>query len=738
MKRGRTLNSQPDEFTELPHGMSIARKGRFVTMQSHRTVEQQKAFLASLQEQAQNLPQLINGTVSELRQLLVRMPVKQTLANLAFLVFTGDPETYKEYEHPNPHVMVEYPTWLYTTLPQSSVRRSGNLNQNDFDCLLTLLKRAINQTLQYYMLDPRSRTDQPPSPLDEIRFRTRIHYFMVRGPAYHHHLIEQLAALFNPFESELRQLIGFTYKEAIVLFDMMERLENERFQKLRKKLTNHKDKALLVQISEYMASQMHEIFSFTVDDLADASRFKEDTVDRLLNFFSTTFGQKDIADSWPSVYESIERAPFLKFDDGTWLIHLLTKLPLAIKIGFEEALRRDSKVWNRYENSRSRYLESHAVSLIASTSRHFKKWTGLKYTFDDGSGSKEYELDGLVCIDRTAFLIEGKAGAMSPPARRGGQSALSELKQLVGEAQEQTNRALRYLNSTKEAHFSTATGDVIVRREEFSRVYLISVTLEPLAAFVARLATLCKLGLLKSGELCWSVYDLDLQVISELVEGAGEFVHYVDRRMAIEKLNVMSFDELDWFGFYISEGLFLEEFFKDGQPTGMMVSGYTEPIDEYYKYATGYRKTVAEKPRQPMSLLMRNLIATLERKGPDGFIDAICVLYDCGSKARRDFTKLVKNRRSRKLPFSAFRMHLENCSLICYISSSKISQQLVDNYTKASKYEIRSNNAVGILQSTANQADLHISVHSYPWKADKNLEMLTREFFKSIHSERIR
>jgi hypothetical protein len=378
--------------------------------------------------------------------------------------------------------------------------------------------------------------------------------------------------------------------------------------------------------------------------------------------------------------------------------------------------------------------------MIASTSRHARKWTRLTYPFDDGDGPKQYELDGLALVDRTAFLVEGKAGSMSFPARRGAESAKSELKELVAEAHVQSNRALRYLNSTQEAQFLTEAGDkVLVRRSDLSRLYLVNVTLESLSAFVTRLAGLRTAGILKQGELCWSVYELDLQVITEVVEGIGELVHYLDRRLAIEQMQVYAAEELDLFGHYFKEGLFLRDFFKGGSKTVLDLASYTEDLDSYYLYLTGARKTPALKPRQPISLLLRKIILALERNGPAGFIDAICMLLEGDSKTRRMITKRIKDQRARakQVGFAGFRLHLDNCSVLCYAAVARMSPQQIVDYVRTAKHQMRSNHAVGIMQNVANLNELQVSVERYPWKEDSSLDELAKTFSKSIRSKHI-
>lgn len=728
----------PDEFFEFSGGF-IARKGPFVFMQKTQTPEEYAAFLEKVRKEGGKLRDKIDKNVAELRRRLLKMPVRPTLSNLALLVFLANPETYKEYEQAFQSIVVEYPTWLYATSEEDSVVISGVLDPQDFQSLLKLLKETLDLTISQYAFDSVAAGEKP-NAFEEIRFRTRNHNLLVRSLSYPHHLRTQLHALFDPFEEELRHTVGFSIRETLQVFDAMKRLVNERLNDIIKKASVAARNNAVSKIINVVSTGAEDIFHFKIEDLSSASCLEEDLVRKILDRFSSTFSQTPIADNWPSVYEPIEQAPLLRFSDGTYLGNLVVKLTSAAKMNLEAALRKESKIWNRYEQSRAKYLESRAVTMIASVSKHARKWTRLQYVFDDGCGPIPYELDGLVLVDNTFFLIEAKAGSISYAARRGADSAISELKNLVGEAQTQTNRALRYLKSRNEVRFSTREGEVVFRHADFSRVYLITVTLDSLSAFVTHIAGLKQLGLLKEKEISWSVYELDLQVVMEIVEGVGQLVHFLDRRLATEKLNVMAFDELDWFGCYLHKGLWLEEFFKDGKLTRLVVTSHTEPIDNYYLYVCGLRKTPAERPRQLMPHALRGLIRNLETIGPGGFVDAVCMLLDLDSKTRFGFAEQMKDRRvrGREGVFSAFRMKLDDNRVLCYLSAGKASQRLVDDYTNAAKYDMKSDYAVGIAQSgDKTWSDVLVSAQRYPWKEDESMAALANDFFSLVVSRRI-
>ena len=184
------------------------------------------------------------------------------------------------------------------------------------------------------------------------------------------------------------------------------------------------------------------------------------------------------------------------------------------------------------EASTSRY----SVRLVAGVDlAHAKAWCNLGLPIRRRAGERDYELDGLVVIDSAAFVIEAKAGVMSPAACRA--SLTEDLDRLVGHSHDQASRAVRYLQARSTATFRIGAETVQIETVGLARHYLVSATLESLSAFVTRVASMQEADLLRPGQLPWSVCELDLVVIVDVLEGAGTLVHYLDRRLAMASLS---------------------------------------------------------------------------------------------------------------------------------------------------------------------------------------------------------
>jgi hypothetical protein len=525
---------------------------------------------------------------------------------------------------------------------------------------------------------------------------------------------DQLFALFDEFKDDLENLGSVNCRDIFIIANAILKLANERFQELR----TH-------EITNSTLRDLYKLYLITVDDIATSTGLNRTTVSRFLETFSTSFGQEPIADSWPSVYEPLDRSPLLKVSDREWMIHLLPSLLHAIEPNLEAQLARKQAVFQRYEKHRTQYLEDYAINLIAATSKHAKKWSRLRYSFDNGKGLQSFELDGLVTVDNVLFLVEAKSGTMSSPARRGAESAISELKDLVGKAHEQAIRALSYLKSADTVDFLAENGQKIeISLRLFPRIYLITVTLNELAAFTTQLRALRELGVVPKETKAWTICALDLRIIAEIIEGIAMFVDFLDHRLQIEAFDVVAADELDWLGFYLTQGLDLTHVDKEIEK--LVFLSFTEPLDDYYYHVSGIRKTPAKKPRRPMSRLLRKLSHQLEQSGPAGFVDAICVLLSVNSKTRRRLTEVIKRARQIAMTnrVSRFAIGLQNGSpmCLCYVCSSDTDRRQIEDYTSAVKYKMKRDHAIGILQNINNPGNLAVTVQDSTWKQDDLLE----------------
>jgi len=305
------------------------------------------------------------------------------------------------------------------------------------------------------------------------------------------------------------------------------------------------------------------------------------------------------------------------------------------------AVNKDGRIWERYQKHRANYLVSEGVKLMSDILKHGESYQNLKYQFEENGQLREHELDGLILYDKYAFLIEGKAGRLTEPAQRGSpERIVSDIKKLLVESHEQATRAEEYISKNEEPVLQLPDGQALrIDKSNLDNFFLVSLTLDPLDTFTPVLYQVAELGIFGEGKLPWAVHLRDLKVIRELVEFPSQFIHYLNRRLRINELaNVEAYDELDWLGYYFSEGLYFEDVSKSGIDKFQLLS-YTADMDDYFMYKMGERTTPASKPHQPMPELFRQIILELEDKHPIGHSEIVGILLDMNSQTREKFTK---------------------------------------------------------------------------------------------------
>jgi len=661
------------------NGLRIERMGRFMTMQNTRSPAQHQEAMRRAADFHKHAPELIAKQAAELESILDRYDPLDVIANISFLNLYADPDTYKEWAHEGEQAYVEYVTLLCLKKPYHtpSDPRDRLIGGSVLEDIQNRLKQIHFDTMWFHAtrhIDPEK--SEPPSPVQEFQFDTVAHGLTVRNPGYFHHLEELLRGLFEPSTHWMESNLGFSVDDGIAFGRAIESIVSGRMETRRdtaraeeNNLRQHvrafrKNDSLPSDYSEKVVAKLAglgedetrqeirktvtawvfaalgDTYAFTAEELAAEASLP---VDRARAFID--FGEVDKDFFMPAVEHKVQTRPIVRHDDR-YFCPVLGLLTWALRPALEQMLK---PVWERYQKSRSRYLESRSLELLSEALGGAAYHPRLKFPRSEGAG--ENELDGLVMFDRYLFLVECKAGAFRPAARKGAEEPmLHGLKDLIADAHAQALKASDYISSCDNANFVAEDGTTItINRADFDRIFLVTTTLEPLDVYTPVLHRVADFGIFSEGELPWAVHLLDLRVISELVEFPAQLVHYLDRRLRLHSAkNVEAGDELDWFGHYLHEGLSSEDL-QRWSADHIQLASYTTAMDDYFLYQGGQRHTPAPKPAQTMPREFRQIIVELEAERAEGYVDLVCKLLDMGPAARKrlgkSLTKIRKKRR---------------------------------------------------------------------------------------------
>jgi hypothetical protein len=158
-----------------------------------------------------------------------------------------------------------------------------------------------------------------------------------------------------------------------------------------------------------------------------------------------------------------------------------------------------------------------------------------------------------------------------------------DIKASVGDAFEQARRASRYLHSVKEAQFvERNTKRVLtIAGENVRRLYFTTVTKYLPISLTAALSEMR--WLFKDGEFPWALSLDGLDNLSRFCPGPDAFLHYIERRLAIQREGIrFSGSELDLFGYYLRSRLHPTELHipENAGPVIVCAHGEQEPFDK--------------------------------------------------------------------------------------------------------------------------------------------------------------
>ena len=611
--------------------------------------EQLDAFRARSEQQARDIPRLVADAERQVRGMLGSLPTLPVLATLAFDILARNPDTYVEAEQRRIANELEWLTRVALELPEPVLLDPAQpvLDGPAYRALDEALSRLYEAVKDLLLSEHVRQGRREPSPLDEIRARSRLHLTTVRSLSYEHQRVALLQGLFGPFERELEDAIGFTAGDVIRYAAGIAELVNGRMQeRLGQLKAGHEDlrQAARAQGLSSEAEIEQSARSAGMAWLASVGYFDwiieprqlDDDVDRVRSFldrFSLGFGQPHAPPAGP-VLDLLDR-PLVALSNDQFFCHLFVFLTDATKRNLEDALHQDQEVWDRYQSHRASFLEQETAQHLSTAMPSAELHRNLRYESAEGMG----ELDLLVCLDRIVLLCECKAGSITPPQRQGDRLRRT-LRGVLGAAHSQALRARRHIHNG--GAFTTLDGDnIAIDPKSVDHFFVMVATLDEVSSFVTNLAMPVAEGIFEAGDIPWSVSVTDLELIADMVDLNVLLPHYLVRRARIaSQPDFTAMEEMDWFMHFLNEGLY---FADDLDALGAVSLGsFTQPMDDYYEYISGPRQKPAPKPQVRMRAKYRTLIRQLEAAAPSGWASGALLLANYGQEGQDDVLRELR------------------------------------------------------------------------------------------------
>ncbi|WP_437592875.1 hypothetical protein [Sorangium sp. So ce1000] len=515
-----------------------------------------------------------------------------------------------------------------------------------------------------------------------LQFIMRSWSLFVRGSSYWPFERRICEGVFSGVDSFLREKAGFSSIDFLNFCDRVQRDIEERFSstvetahqlllKMAQTLSSLAPAPAYQTLSndkelDSLESQVRAMHAADVDTyiekraLVERKEIFEVTLDgeihkRIVEQFALKFGDnRDFLEKvpksrgWPLGPTLVRERPLVRVGERVYAMAFLTLTQSARSIIESLIQRLDPNYFeNRYLRHRDRFLEKETVQVMRAWFGESNVYESVYYDALEDGVVKRCELDCLVRFGDVLLLVEAKAGALAPPARRGEIGRLkSDLKKLVVNAHRQAARALSHVHAAQGAVFSDKEGNRLteVVWSKMSRAFSVNVTLDDLSPVAPNLSRMSAVdGWGDASVLRWTVSLADLLVIQDMLPSPVSFLHYLHRRDVVRhgpELN--SSDELDCLMFYLNQGLWINEGeFGPGKVHTVMLDGsFTNELDEYY-VRTRCGLPVA-KPGLKVPDKLRELVASVDRSPRAAGPSLVFTLLDCDEEGRRKASELIQ------------------------------------------------------------------------------------------------
>jgi len=565
---------------------------------------------------------------------------------------------------------------------------------------------------------------------DDIIFLAQMHASIgqLNPEKYQFQMFELLTGTFGQLDDYFILNYGFTIDNAIKYSEIITKnYENLEKLKLEESRNNNSDAEKV--LAEFF-SKTREIIEIIPDDICKSYSLDVVKFNKYLKEFSCSFGDGDTSYISPLDKNVFFIKPIL-YHSGRYYIpipqDLFKKLPYIFEKLLGNERQTTSDIWQKYTKIKSDFTEKKVTEYL---SRVFKKediHENLYYSLKKGN---ECEVDQIIKYFNNILICEAKSGNFSiSPKMEELDVITKKLKRLISDAHNQGIRARDFIKQQKTALFLNSK-----REKELELVYnpnrtnfiLINVTLEPLLSFSSGLKNIESLGIFSNSEYPWSVTLFDLDIITRHIQSPAVFIHYIERRLAVQEENqLFAIDELTFLSYYLEHGNFDIDTDSESEPDIIFFdpSGYLKKFDQYYLDGK-------EKPTLLIENEIEKIINELEQVRQEGFTNLTNTLLDLDHSTRGELLKYIQIIRDRTIKdgkrhdFSLLTKH-KNIGVTVF--SQMGNQELVNNlslHCELKKYQCHANRWIGL---GINVLDSEHIISSYiyfeeEWKPDEIMD----------------
>lgn len=604
----------------------------------------------------------VEEAIAELRAIISSHDPIELTSRVAVFMLTSHPDMPKDSGGPQQsETNLEYLISFVTAHPASQARGipSADTVLRTIE-LLTIIQLAASW---HYKFKRRTKGASQ-SAIEDIAESFRMDKLHVRGDGYWSHLKRTICDLLQPHDSKLKDALGFTTQAYL---GFMERTEDELNRRLLAEAATHLEPFMKLYRpwlrggddegnnldeegwSRYVAEHETEVAEakakFDAFGSPAAFVFRPQSEDEILilkalscdvGANSSFHGSKPEHAFWPLTPSATDSLPVVHHE-GAFFGFNLPKLSREAYTLIGDLLREvDPHYWtNKFIKQRDAYLEAEASKLIQQALPSAQVLKSVFYSF---GANQTAEADIVVLCDDILIIVECKAARVNPATKRGANKKIeSDLKETIVGAFDQAERFVRELATSGQMELAPKhQSKTLISASNFERVFSINVTLDLISSAATVLWKLNEIGITSNIEKCWSVSLNDLRVIVDILDQPALFLHYLVRRLDINILrNVEARDELEYLMHYVKQGLFFRKTNAPAADESVMLAGFTEELDQYYRKLEGISDKGA-KPCVTIGKRTQKLLSRLQSAKPEHWVSGCVELLEFDTPTREE------------------------------------------------------------------------------------------------------
>ncbi|WP_327138897.1 hypothetical protein [Nocardia sp. NBC_01327] len=465
----------------------------------------------------------------------------------------------------------------------------------------------------------------------------RLEYQCDRMPGYPTHLEHVDTEVFGRHRDYYIRALGFDPADVVRSTRVHARALNQAFPAARDALAIELDSDNPDPASTMaMLDALNAITLWTPDAVATSTGIPIEQVTAMLEFFSATYGcQPEFrALSQPN---RARTHPCIKLDDGTYFVPDLWSLSAAIHQRLAVEPKRDGFDPQKYHKHRQ---DAHERLVNGALERVFGIDSVHATQHYDPASGQHGEIDALV-VSEWPLAVEAKAIALTDPGRRGAPDRVDKkIKEILGKALDQTDRALNYiLDEAGRSFRRTANGrPVELLPIRIAGGTAVIVTFERIDPFAFG-------GLAVSGSVnrpTWVVSLTDLLMVADILTDPASFHHYARTRAGMHAVKASVAAESDALGAYLVDRLTILHDVPAENAARIVIADWSEALNDFYtrqELRLDAHKPTAGVPDDIITVLSN----TLEQEGWAESVNAVMSSLPAVWKKWKKFRRRHRN-----------------------------------------------------------------------------------------------